>query len=237
MINEFTWAEQNIIKAKEKGQFSFEYGVVPFPYGEENKDKVNYCFSDGFSILNGSDTPYSAGKLIDIILEENVKDAEADEVKIPKENAELYRDLRKKPFNSQYYDSAIEAGKALCTLVGQGTNITQAKEQIKPVYQGYIDDANVPTEDPKTFDFTPIEANFDNGIDGFLPASKENVKLKNEDGALKAEMTTNVYGESLRPLKQIQRYIQFPAGRNTKFPLSTRLRKFLMLRLQRIILE
>ncbi|MEG0229508.1 MAG: extracellular solute-binding protein, partial [Oscillospiraceae bacterium] len=99
MINEFTWAGKTIWEEYKKETFAFDVGAVPFPYGESNPEKYNYCFSDGFSILSKAGAPYSAGKLIDMILEETVALARENEGKVPKEWEDMYKELQKKPFN------------------------------------------------------------------------------------------------------------------------------------------
>ncbi|MEG0457648.1 MAG: hypothetical protein RR549_05905, partial [Oscillospiraceae bacterium] len=196
MINEFSWAGKKILEAKNQGLFSFDVGCVPFPYGKSNTEKANPCFADGFSILNGSDAPYSAGKLIEMVLEELVKKGEETKDAIPKEWQDLYTKLVEKPFNSRYYDSAINGGADICDKISSGTVIAQAIEMFKPKYQALVDDANKEPVVKKDYEFKSINVDFSKGLNGFKKASETNSLDISQDGdALKISMNTDVYND------------------------------------------
>lgn len=142
-LNEYSWVEtSHIIPAKEEGQFDFEYGVVPMPYGPNNTEKYNVAHASGYSIGTGSANPYHAGKLIGMILDSVQKDAAVKNEKVPADHLELYKSLSAKIYNDTYYDSAIKNGSDLFALVCGGSNIQTSISSITPVYQGFIDDAN-----------------------------------------------------------------------------------------------
>ncbi|MCQ2450247.1 MAG: extracellular solute-binding protein, partial [Clostridia bacterium] len=83
-LQEYSWSEVNrIIPAKKSGQFDFEYGVVPTPYGPNNKNKSNVAHASGYGIGNGSKSPYHSGKLIEMILESISKDADKNNKEVP----------------------------------------------------------------------------------------------------------------------------------------------------------
>ena len=195
MINEFTWAGTNILRAKEEGQFAFDVGVVSFPFGSNNPDRLSYCFLDGFSILNGCATPYSAGALIDLIMKHNVKSAEEQKAAglLPEEWSEFYEELASRPFNSSMPDNAIDGGKTLCSAVGGGMNIQQAFETYKPVYEALIKEANIIPTDKVEHDFTTINLDFTGGsMEGILKAGEhESLSVAIEGDCLAAK--SNVY--------------------------------------------
>lgn len=203
-LNEYVWAEDGIIKARNDGQFDFEYGVMPMPYGPNNKEKYNVVHADGVGIISGSDSPYHAGKLIDLMMEQVVKTSKENDKKIPEENAKLYDELRKNAYNDTYYDSAVGNAADLCGLVAGGGNITTVLASIKPIYQQKIDEANTPPEKPVKRDFKAISLNFDDDVSAFVKYA-EDAKVLNitkatgdeaiENGSLKIEMSTNDNGE------------------------------------------
>lgn len=142
-LQEYSWSEtSSIIPAKTSGQFDFEYGVVPTPYGPSNTKKTNVAHASGYGIGAGSKNPYHSGKLIEMILESLSKDADVKNQNVPQENLDLYSELRQNIFNDTYYDSAIKNGSEYFDLICGGTNIQTALSSIKPVFTGYIEDAN-----------------------------------------------------------------------------------------------
>ena len=203
MLNEFTWAGVNILKAKEDGKFAFDVGVAPFPYGKANKDRVNYCFLGGIAILNGCACPYSAGALLELMADEQAKDTKEKEEFIPKEWVELYRELGTRPFNSSMLDNAVDNGSALCGQVESGMDIQQAIETFKPIYQSLVDEANKIPEDKIEHDFTTIDLDFSKGgMDGILKASDtKSLKVSNPGDRLEAAMDYLEYGETCPAIK------------------------------------
>ncbi|MBQ4101448.1 MAG: hypothetical protein IJC85_01025, partial [Oscillospiraceae bacterium] len=191
MINEFTWAGTNILRAKEEGQFAFDVGVVSFPFGSNNPDRLSYCFLDGFSILNGCATPYSAGALIDLIMKHNVQSTEEQKAAglLPEEWNDFYEELASRPFNSSMPDNAIDGGKSLCSAVGGGMNIQQAFETYKPVYEALIKEANIIPTDKVEHDFTTINLDFTGGsMEGVLKAGEhESLSVAIEGDCLAAK--------------------------------------------------
>ena len=142
-LQEYSWSEtNNIIPAKESGQFDFEYGVVPTPYGPDNTEKSNVAHASGYGIEKKKKNPYHAGKLIEMILEYESKDEDIDTQDVPEENLALYEELRENIYNDTYYDSAIKNGSEYFDLICGGANIQTALSQIKPIFEGYIEDAN-----------------------------------------------------------------------------------------------
>ncbi len=141
-LQEYSWSERTILEDKTAGQFDFEYGVVPTPYGPSNTEKTNVAHASGYGIGTGSKNPYHAGKLIDMILESVQKDAAEKNKELPAENLELYKELGKSIYNDSYYDSAIKNGRELFDLVCGGSNIQTSLSSIKPVFEGYVEDAN-----------------------------------------------------------------------------------------------
>ena len=203
MLNEFTWAGKTILKAKDEGQFAFDVGVAPFPYGKTNPDRLNYCFMNGEAILNGCACPYSGGALIDLILEEYAKDYNKTLDSIPKEWVDLYEDLRSRPFNSSMPDNAVDSGKALCGMVSSGMDIQQAIESYVPVYQALLDEANKIQEDKVEHDFTTIDLDFTKGsMDGIVKASDtDGLKVSNPGEFLSVEMDSSKYSEICPAIK------------------------------------
>lgn len=142
-LQEYSWSEtNNIIPAKKSGQFDFEYGVVPTPYGPDNTEKTNVAHASGYGIGNGSKNPYHAGKLIEMILTSISKNAEEKNKDVPQENLSLYKEISERIYNDTYYDSAIKNGSEYFDLICGGANIQTSLSSIKPVYEGYIEDAN-----------------------------------------------------------------------------------------------
>lgn len=146
-LNEYSWVEtSHIIPAKDSGQFDFEYGLVPMPYGPNNTEKYNVAHASGYGIGTGSANPYHAGKLIDMILKSVTDDGAEKDKKVPQEHLSLYKSLSAKIYNDSYYDSAIKNGSDLFALVCGGSNIQTSISSIKPVFEGFIDDANEAAE-------------------------------------------------------------------------------------------
>ena len=203
MLNEFTWAGKNIMQAKDEGKFAFDVGAAPFPYGKTNPDRLNYCFLDGFAILNGCAAPYSGGALIELIMKTSGEQAEKDMELIPEEWRELYKELCTRPFNSSMLDNAVDNGSALCGQVESGMDIQQAIETFKPIYQSLVDEANKIPEDKVEHDFTTIDLDFSKGgMDGILKASEaESLKVSNPGDRLAAEMDYLKYGETCEAIK------------------------------------
>ena len=142
-LNEYSWVErEKIIPAQKEEQFDFEYGVVPMPYGPNNTEKVNVGHASGYGIGTGSKSPYHAGQLISMILNKTMEDTATKNKELPKDHLALYEELSKNVYNDTYYDSAINNGSDLFGLICGGSNIQTSLDQVKPLFQGAIDDAN-----------------------------------------------------------------------------------------------
>lgn len=143
-VNEYEWHEADtIIKAKNDGKFDFDYGVVGLPYGPNNTDHYNICNAGGYSVGTGSTTPYHDGVLIEMILEQEKELNDQKMQQVPQEHQDLYAELRQKPYNDTYYDSALSScGAALLNLVCGGTNVSTAMQTVTGTFQGQVDFAN-----------------------------------------------------------------------------------------------
>ena len=143
MLCDYSWSDIVIYDAKAAGTMSFDYGVVPFPYGNTNTKKTNSCFADGFAIMDGCDAPYTAGKLIEYLMDAYVKDAKADNDKLDPDHVALYQEMTRNIFNATQFDSAVDSGTELCGAVASNAmNIQQAIETYEPVYTKMAQNAN-----------------------------------------------------------------------------------------------
>lgn len=160
-LNEYTWAEKNIIQAQKDGICDFEYGVVPAPYGPDNTEKTNLVHAGGFSIVSGSDCPKYAGKFLETLLEVGNDMAEEGNAEIPEENRKLYEELSKNGWTDRLYDNCINYGNDLNSDVIAGKDITAAVSEWKPQYERKIEEANQPPETPVIKPFTTIDLKFE----------------------------------------------------------------------------
>lgn len=131
---------------KENGSVKIDFGVTAFPVGPDNTDGKNFGHSTGFAISNGSDAPYSAGALIDLIVEEAVKASNEKQTYVPEEDQALFDKLSENIFVPSYTDGILEKGFGAFYLlydVRMGEDINQKLAQYETTYQKMIDDANI----------------------------------------------------------------------------------------------
>lgn len=161
-INEYSWAEDKIIDAKNKGEFDFDYGVIPCPYGPDNNDQSNLVFASGYAMINGTDCPKTSGKFIEELVAAANADATAKEADKPADSVALYDKMRSgNMYTDRYYDNCIDYGSDLNYKVCDGADIQSAINEFKPQFQRKLDEANQPPETPIINDFTPINLTFD----------------------------------------------------------------------------
>lgn len=130
---------------KEAGSIKIDFGVTAFPVGPDNADAKNFGHSTGYAISNGSDAPYSAGALIDMILEESALNNAEKEKYVPAEAKALFDKLSENIFVPSYTDGILEKGFGAFYLfydVRLGEDINQMLAQYETTYQKMIDDAN-----------------------------------------------------------------------------------------------
>ena len=88
-------------------------------------------------------TPYTAGKLIEYLMDAYVKDAKADNDKLDPDHVALYQEMTRNIFNATQFDSAVDSGTELCGAVASNAmNIQQAIETYEPVYTKMAQNAN-----------------------------------------------------------------------------------------------
>ncbi len=160
-LNEYTWAEKNIIKAKADGICDFEYGVVPAPYGPDNTEQYNLVHAGGFSIINGSKSPKTAGKFVEELISAHDAQAIIDEQDKPAENIALYDELRQKGYTDRLYDGVISNANDLNSDVIAGVDIQSAISEWSPIYQRKLEEANQDPEKPIVKDFQTIDLKFE----------------------------------------------------------------------------
>ena len=133
------------MELKNSGALKMDFGVTAFPVGPDNKDKKNFGHSTGYAISTGYAAPYSAGMLIEYILDA------ADEVNQTKEgllmegSRELYDSLAENLYIPSYTDGILERGfGAFYLLYGarEGEDINQILSSYETTYQKMVDDAN-----------------------------------------------------------------------------------------------
>ena len=142
MFADFQWQEKSIIAGKKFGLTNFEYGVVPMPYGPNNKDNLNIVHSAGWAIGQGSDCPAHVGKLIDMLVNGHAAYQDTVNADLPAENVALYKEMAKKPFCVNTRDSAVGGGYDLAHAVADGQSISQAIEEFKPEFLSKVNEAN-----------------------------------------------------------------------------------------------
>jgi hypothetical protein len=167
-LNEYSWTMQEIDRAKERGEFSFEVGVVGMPYGPSNTEKFHQIHAGGFSIITGSDNPYTAGAWMDVLME-MISDPSNTTYTPPEDLKALTAELLQKPYSHALADSAANQGRALVDAVTlAGSDISQAIESVRNTYQMMVDDVNKPVEFPERRPFTPMSLTFDADAQGII---------------------------------------------------------------------
>jgi len=145
MHGAYSYEESVFSKLKTQGLVNFDFGVTAFPIGPDNKDKKNFGHSSGFGISIGSKAPYSAGKLIDMILEESQIDEAITNAKLMPGSQELYANLAKNLFIPSYTDGILDKGFGAFYLlydVRNGEDINQKLAQYETTYSKMVSDSN-----------------------------------------------------------------------------------------------
>ncbi|MBQ4101266.1 MAG: extracellular solute-binding protein [Oscillospiraceae bacterium] len=145
MLADFQWVEEQIIEAKGYGLCDFEYGVVPMAKGPNNPDGKAPMTAYGYSMGNGCDAPYHAGKLIDMLMDGEAKQNLEYNKIIPQAHQEVYAELAEKPFCVNSYDSAVGGAFEICQAIGVGQSIPQAIADFTPIYEQKVKEANSAT--------------------------------------------------------------------------------------------
>lgn len=127
------------------GTMKFDLGVTAFPAGPSNPDKKNFAHASAFGISAGSKEPYSAGELINMIVEEGTKEAPDKDAKLMSGSKELYDTLAKNVYVPDYTDGILENGFGAFYLLysaRQGEDINEKTAEFETKYQKMVDDAN-----------------------------------------------------------------------------------------------
>ena len=141
----YAYEEATFAGLKQSGVVSLDFGVAPFPVGPNNPDKKNFGHSTGFAMASGTDAPYTAGMLIDLIGKyQHEKESEAKEL-LQEGSKELYETLAKDLYIPSYTDGVLEQGFGafyLLYYIRQGDDINKVIGEYETIYQKMIDDAN-----------------------------------------------------------------------------------------------
>lgn len=141
----YAYEEATFAGLKNDGTISLDIGVAPFPVGPNNTDKKNYGDSSGFAIASGTDAPYTAGMLIDLIGKYQHEEETAKDGLLQPGSKELYDSLAKNLYMPSYTDGVLEQGFGafyLLYYVRQGDDINKVISTYETNYQKMIDDAN-----------------------------------------------------------------------------------------------
>ena len=145
MHGAYAYEEATFNSLKKSGSVSLDFGVTAFPAGPDNKDGKSFGHSTGYAISNGSDAPYSAGMLIDMILKAADEDNKEKKALENAENRAMYDKLAKNLCIPTYTDGILEQGYGAFYLlydVRNGEDINQKLAQYETTYQKMVDDAN-----------------------------------------------------------------------------------------------
>lgn len=141
----YAYEEAAFASMKNEGAISLDIGVVPFPVGPNNTNKVNYGDASGFAISSGSDAPYTAGMFIDLVGKYQHEQEAAKEALLQPGSKELYAELGKNLFFPNYTSGILQQGEGafyLLWYVRQGDDINKVITTYETNYQKMIDDAN-----------------------------------------------------------------------------------------------
>jgi len=141
----YAYEEATFASLKNDGTISIDIGVAPFPVGPNNPDKKNFGDSSGFAIASGTDAPYTAGMLIDLIGKYQHEEEAAKTALLQPGSKELYDNLGKNLYMPSYTDGVLEQGFGafyLLYYVRKGDDINQVITTYETNYQKMIDDAN-----------------------------------------------------------------------------------------------
>ena len=168
-INEYSWAWDTIQRAKDRGEFAFDVGVVRMPYGPSNDAGVNMIHAGGFSVMNGSNNPYTAGIFLDILMTNLNDPSYSTSIQPPPEMREMIDELLENPYSHALADSPVDLGRELIDAVAlTGTDISQAIERVRNPWQARVDAVNRPVEMPERRPFDDIYWTFDTDTEGII---------------------------------------------------------------------
>ncbi len=139
----YAYDEVAFLKAKEKGDIKFDFGVTAFPFGPSNTDGGSMVHASGYCISNGSKAPYSGGRLIECILTETA--ASTAKEQHMEGSVELFEKLREHPMSCDFTDGILSAGNGAFYLLNDvfnGKDITQSIQAFTDQYQIDVDKAN-----------------------------------------------------------------------------------------------
>ena len=141
----YAYEEDDFTALKNSGDISLDFGVAPFPYGPNNTEQKNFGHSTGFAISSGTDAPYTAGMLIDLIGKYQHEEEQSKTDLLAPGSKELYDELAKNLFIPSYTDGVLEQGFGafyLLWYVRQGDDINKVIGEYETNYQKMLKDAN-----------------------------------------------------------------------------------------------
>lgn len=141
----YAYEEDDFTALKNSGDISLDFGVAPFPYGPNNPDQKNFGHSTGFAISSGTDAPYTAGMLVDLIGKYQHEDESAKQNLLAPGSKELYDKLAQNLYIPSYTDGVLEQGFGafyLLWYVRQGDDINKVLGTYETNYQKMLKDAN-----------------------------------------------------------------------------------------------
>ena len=151
---------------------SFEWDVVPLPYGANNTEHYNSISSGGMSFINGCPNPYTTASLIEYLCQEDSYEHEELQQNygqyITEERQQLKETMMEKPFYATSTDSLItKLGRDLLQEVGYGGDNASAIEEWRATYQADLDRINSAVEWPEVVDHEPYTFDFETNTDGW----------------------------------------------------------------------
>ena len=141
----YAYEEDDFAALKNDGTISLDFGVAPFPYGPNNADQKNFGHSTGFAISSGTDAPYTAGMLIDLIGKYQHEEESTKQNLLAEGSKELYDKLAQNLYIPSYTDGVLEDGFGafyLLWYVRQGDDINKVIGTYETNYQKMLNDAN-----------------------------------------------------------------------------------------------
>ncbi len=171
------WAIWEMYQTGEAGP-SFEWDMVPLPYGTDNTDKYNAVSCGGMSFINGCPNPYTTATLIEMICQEDMYEQQDREENttygqyITEERKLMRQEMTEKAFYAESYDALLtNYGRDLLQAVGYGSDNASAIEEWRATYQADVDRINSAVEWPTLVDHEPYTFDFESGIDGWQVGS------------------------------------------------------------------
>lgn len=141
----YAYEEATFAGLKNEGTITLDIGVAPFPVGPNNTEKKNLADSSGFAIASGSDAPYTAGMLIDLIGKYQHEAETAKQSLWQPGSKELYDALGKNIYMPSYTDGVLDQGFGAFYLLyytRQGDDINKVISTYETNYKKMIDEAN-----------------------------------------------------------------------------------------------